>query len=228
MTQQLERRAPRPVVSDSTRLRSFELAKTPREALELLRAPESPPVLSPEQAKRSRDNEPFTVVGEDEFTIYKPWSPVRTIDGIGARELRVGPAVTGQLVRTARGSRLDVFVRRYAVTPSQRRGLTLPVAGLGVFALALVVLTGAHAIALGLAAVILGSVAASVLLYGKRQRDEDIRELLAVVTRTYARLELPAASDSPRRRDHPPDDVLEDIPERDAPPGAEGGPEARG
>lgn len=184
--------------------RSYELAETPESALARLRGPTSPPVLSLEEAKRAADREPFIVLRERAFTLYKPWrARLQSAEAMLTRDVRVGPAVTGRLVATARGARLDVDVRRFAVTPAQRRELAVAALGLAVFIVAPIALAGANPIALGLAAAMLLGVLGSVLLYGRAQRERDIRELLAIVERTFGPLELPAGDGSPRRRDHP-------------------------
>ena len=98
-------------------------------------------------------------------------------------------------------SRLDVGVKKYAVVPSQRLELALAVVGLSAFVIAPVAIAGAHPVALALAAVSLFGVIGSVLFYRRRQRSADIRDLLAIVERTFGPLELSSAGESPRRRE---------------------------
>ncbi|MCA9657973.1 MAG: hypothetical protein KC486_06485 [Myxococcales bacterium] len=208
MTESLERRDPAAATLARSQ-RSYALAKAPREALELLRRPSNPPVLTGAQAKRAKQatgSDPFFVVDGDGFTLYKPWRALVTAgEALASRDLRIGPAVTGRLTPTARGSRLDVHVRRYAVTPAQRLEFVVACLGIAVFVVAPVAVAGAHPIALGISLLTLFGVVASVLLYNRRQRAADIRELLAIVERTFGPLELPAAGDAPRRRAHPGD-----------------------
>lgn len=187
--------------------RSYELAKTPDAALNLLDTPSNPPVLSRAEAKRSRGSEPFIILSDAGFTIYKPWRfLITSADGVASRDITVGPAITGRLVPTARGSRLDVGVKKFAVAPSQRSELVLAAVGLSAFVIAPIAIAGAHPVALALAAVSLLGVVGSVLFYRRRQRSEDIRGLLSIVGRTFGPLELSSAGESPRRRDEPGDE----------------------
>lgn len=208
MSKSLERRDPAAGALAGTQ-RSYALAKTPGEALELLRRPANPAVLSAAEAKRAREakgNDPFFVVDGDGFTLYKPWRALVTAgEALASRDIRIGPAVTGRLTPTARGSRLDVDIRPYAATPAQRLEFIVASLGIAVFVVAPVAIAGAHPIALGISLATLLGVVASVLLYGRRQRSADIRELLAIVERTFGPLELPEASDAPRRRAAPED-----------------------
>jgi len=208
VTKSLERRDPAAGAIAASQ-RSYALAKAPGEVLELLRRPSNPPVLTDAQARRTKvakGSAPFFVVDDAGFTLYKPWRALVTSgEGLESHDLRVGPAVTGRLTPTARGSRLDVDIRRYAVTPAQRLEFVLAGLGLALLIVAPVALAGAHPIALGISFMSLFGVLASVLLYGRRQRSKDIRELLAIVERTFGPLELPATGDAPRRRAHPDD-----------------------
>jgi hypothetical protein len=184
--------------------RRYDLAQTPEELLELLRRDPKLRVLSPEQAKRANKPAPFVILGEAGFTVYKPWpSLVTSGEGVASRDLSLGPAVVGRLVPTARGSRLELTVERYAVLPSQRSELALAGLGLAALVIAPVVLTGAHPVALALSAAGLFGALASVFLHRRRERDEDIRELLALVERSFGPLELASAGESPGRRDQP-------------------------
>ena len=206
MTKSLDRRDP-DAGAIAVSQRSYALAQAPREALELLRRPSNPPVLTDAQArgaKVAKGSDPFFVVDEAGFTLYKPWHGlISSGEGLVTHDLRVGLAVTGRLMPTARGSRLDVDIVRYALAPAQRLEFVFAGLGLAVFIVAPVVIAGAHPIALGISLMTLIGVLASVLLYGHRQRSADIRELLAIVERTFGPLELPAAGDAPRRRAHP-------------------------
>ncbi|MEZ4384029.1 MAG: hypothetical protein R3A79_22035 [Nannocystaceae bacterium] len=184
--------------------RSYALAEPPDAAIELLRRPDNPPVLSHAEAKQAKGGDPFFVVDGAAFTLYKPWLPLVTSgEGLASRDLRIGPAVHGRLTPTARGARLDVAIRSYALTPAQRREFFLAGLGIALFIVAPVAIAGAHPIALGISLVTLVGVLASLLLQGRRQRAADIRDLLAIVERTFGPLELPEASDAPRRRAHP-------------------------
>lgn len=206
MTKSLERRDP-VAGAIAVSQRSYALAKAPGEALEALGRPSNPPVLTDAQAKRAKvaqGSDPFFVVGDAGFTLYKPWRGlISSGEGLASHDLRVGLAVTGRLTPTARGSRLDVDIRRYAVAPAQRLEFVLAGLGLSLFVVAPVAIAGAHPIALGISLMTLFGILASVLFYGHRQRSADIRELLAIVERTFGPLELPAAGDAPRRRAHP-------------------------
>jgi hypothetical protein len=179
---------------------SYALAKTPAAALELLQAPSNPPVVSIAEAERRHRREPFIVLEHDGFTIYKPW-PERlvSVEGVVATEhFAIGPAVTGRLVATPRGSRLDVEVKRYAPVPSQRFSLVATTVGLVAGAVAMIVATAAHPIILTLVAICALGLLSSVLFFRHQQRSQDIRELLAVVERTFGPLELPTEG-SPHR-----------------------------
>lgn len=78
---------------------------------------------------------------------------------------------------------------------------------LGSFAVlvAMIAAAGAHPVLLGLAGMSLLGVLGSVLFYQHRQRSQDIRDLLAIVERTFAPLELPPGEDAPYR-EYDPDD----------------------
>lgn len=184
--------------------RAYELAKTPEQALDCLRRDPSAPVLSLDRARRVKTRAPFIVLNEAGFTVYKPWPTlVSSGEGVASRDLSVGPAVVGRLAPTARGSRLVIDVERYALLPSQRSDFTLACLALAALVIAPVALTGAHPVALAFAAAGLFGALASVFLYRRRERDEDIRELLALVERSFGPLELASAGESPGRRDQP-------------------------
>ncbi len=202
MTKSLQRTGVRSPAT--TGLRSYALAKTPRDVLELLRASSTPPVLSPAQAERTSGNEPFIVLTDDGFTLFQPWRlRVTTPEGVSGEELAIGPAVVGRLVETPRGCRLDLRVRRYAPVPAQRRRLRrITVIMLGVLT-AMVAATSAHPLLLGLAGVTIAGLMASLLLHRRQQRSRDVRDLLAIVERTFGPLELAASDDDPHRRDEP-------------------------
>ncbi len=198
MTKSLERRASR------EHLRSYELDRSPEEAIEPLRRRSKPPILNEEQAAKRRSLSPFIMLNEAGFTLFKPWGPRVTVgEALFPTDITVGPALVGRMRRTARGARLEISVKRFAITPAQRFEVARAVVGLGAFILAPIVFAGLNPVALAFAAFMLFGVLGSVLLYRRRQREDDIRELLAIVEGAYGPLELPAASDSPRRRDHP-------------------------
>ena len=180
--------------------RSIELALGPKQAMDRLRETIRVPVFDLNQARAYRGTSPFAMVEGDGFTIYAPWLTVRTA-GLDAGDLAIGPAVTGKVVASDRGSRVEVRVVPYAPSPSQRarvHGVGLGLVGL---AIAIVALAPAHPIAWILAGLILGSVGVSLLFRERRRRQNDIRELLALVEGVYGPLELPAGDDSPHRRE---------------------------
>lgn len=117
----------------------------------------------------------------------------------------VGPAVTGRLASTPRGSRLDVRVRRYAPAPAQRSKLGAVALGTVAVLVAMMAAVGIHPVLLGLAGVTILGVLTSVIFYGHRRRSQDIRDLMAIVERTFGPLELPSAEDAPYRQ-YDPDD----------------------
>ncbi len=200
MTTSLERRASR------EHLRCYELDKSPDDALDPLRRPSSPPIVTEEQAKRRRSRKPFIMLHDQGFTLFKPWGPRVTVgEAVIPSDINVGPALIGNIRRTARGARLEISVKRFAVTPAQRFEVARAVVGLTAFIIAPLLIAGLNPIAIGFAAFMLFGVLSSVLLYRRRQRADDIRALFAIVEGAFGPLELPAASDSPRRRDHPPD-----------------------
>jgi hypothetical protein len=180
---------------------SYALAKTPAAALELLQAPSNPPVVPIDEVERSNRREPFIVLEHDGFTIYKPWPERRaTPEGVvTAGDLAIGPAVTGRVVATPRGSRLDVEVRRYAPAPSQRFRLIATAVGMFAGALAMIIATAAHPIILALVVICALGLATSILFFRHQQRSQDIRDLLAVVERTFGPLALPDTEGSPHR-----------------------------
>ncbi len=187
--------------------RSYELAKTPQEALDLLRTPSNPPILSPEQAIPVTGSEPFVALSDMGFTIYKPWRFRGTSpEGVRGEDIAVGPAVAGRLVATPRGSRLDVRVVKYAPTPGQRFSLGLFTSILATLLIFILVVAGAHPVALGLVALMGGGSVGSVLFYRHRRRSQDIGDLLAIVERTFGPRELPSGDDAPHRRDEGPVD----------------------
>lgn len=187
--------------------RSYELATTPQEALDLLPAPSNPPILSPEQAMQATGGEPFAVLSDMGFSIYKPWRFRGTSpEGVRGEDIAVGPAVVGRLVATPRGSRLDVRVVKYAPTPGQRFNLGLFTLSLATLIIFILVVADAHPVALALAALMGGGSVGSVLFYQHRRRSQDIGDLLAIVERTFGPRELPSGDDAPHRRNEGPID----------------------
>ena len=63
----------------------------------------------------------------------------------------------------------------------------------------MVVIANAHPIALALAALMGGGSLWSIFFYDHRRRAKDIRDLLAVVERTFGPLELPSGDEIPYR-----------------------------
>lgn len=180
--------------------RSYALAKTPEAALELLRAPSNPPVLARDEAKQFKGREPFIVLDPDGFTIHKPWAGrLITPEGVSTDELAIGPAVRGRLVPTPRGSRLDIRVERYAPTPAERLKMTATLAGFAAVCVAMIIGAAGHPIILGLVGVSALGVLSSVLFFRHQQRSQDIKDLLAIVERTFGPLELPETEGSPHR-----------------------------
>lgn len=181
--------------------RSYELAKTPEAALELLRDGSGPRVLSWSQARKASGTEPLIVLDEGGFTIYKPWRSPRdaTPDAALGGDFAMGTAVVGRLVPTPRGSHLELSVKRYAPTPVRRVTVRVTVTSWAFFVIAPVLLAGPHPIALALSAFMLIGGVASVTLRERRRRSQDVRDLLAIVERIYGPHELSSAEDPHRR-----------------------------
>ncbi|PRP91137.1 hypothetical protein ENSA5_57970 [Enhygromyxa salina] len=180
--------------------RSYELAKTPEAALELLREGAGLRVLSRSQARKAGGTEPLIVVGDRNFTIYKPWRSPRdaTPDAALGGDFAVGVAAVGRLVPTPRGSRLELRVKPYAPAPARRVTVGVTVASWVLFVLAPVVLAGPHPVALALSAFMLIGGVASVTLRGRRRRAQEVRDLLAIVEGIYGPLELSRGEDPHR------------------------------
>lgn len=182
--------------------RSYELGLTPAAALGLLRSSSGYRVVSAEQAEQAQGTEPFIVVGDDGFTIYKPWrSPNGMLEGALTGDIAVGPAVVGQLEPTPRGARLELRVKPYAPPPGEQTSLRLGLGGLAFFVLSPLLLGGLSPITFGLSALMLAFSLAGLVSYQRLQRAQDIRDLLAIAERTFGPRELPAAEDAPHRRD---------------------------
>ena len=178
--------------------RTFALARSADEALGLLAALESPPILDAAAARRAVGRDPFIVTNDEGFTIYKPWrdKPLRE----APQEVAVGPAVSGRLVPTAYGCRLEVRVRKYVPAPSQRTSLVRQaLVSAALFAMFLFV-AGPHPVLLGIAAMVALGTTIGILTYRRESRAQDIRELLAIVERTFGPHELAARDDAPHRR----------------------------
>jgi hypothetical protein len=201
VSQSLDRPDNRPLVARGKR--SYELASTKEAALDLLRAPSSPPILSLAEARRAPvGTKPFIVLSAAGFTIYKPWRfKIQTVEGATGEDLAVGPAITGRLVPTPRGTRVDVRVTKYAPAPAQRRKLGAIAVASTALLIAMVTAVGAHPVLLSLWAVMIVGVMGSILFYRHRRRSQDIRDLLAIVERTFGPLELPSGDDAPHRRE---------------------------
>jgi hypothetical protein len=158
-------------------------------------------VLTREEAARHRAAGSITVLEPDGFAIFAPWiSRITTPEGVSGEELAVGPAVVGRVMSTPRGARVVVGVRRYAPAPSQRARITMLLVVVPTLLLAFPAVTGGHVIALVLSAIVGAGLAGSVLLTRWGERARDIRELLAVVERTFGPHEIDAHDDSPHRR----------------------------
>lgn len=170
--------------------------------LELVRRGLGLPVLTEAQAKeKTTPTGPFAVVSGSSFAVYKPWASMRELGRQGALsgDITLGPAVEGQVVREGAGSRVELRIRRYAPPPSQRLRFTLATAVFTAFVVLPLVLGGAHPVALGLSGLsLLGGVAA--MLHRRREREQDVRELLATVERVLGPAEVGAADEGPHRR----------------------------
>lgn len=200
MSVSLKRREERGIASE--RRRSYALSGTPQAAMEHFRSSADLHAVSRDEGRSVTGGEPLLVLENEGFTIYKPWGRrIWTPDGVATDEIAIGPAVVGRLTATPRGCELEMRVKKFGPAPSQRRKLRTVALGTSVVGLAMLVATAAHPIALALVGVSLAGILGSVLLYGRRQRNRDIRDLLSIVERTFGPLELPAAEGAPHRRD---------------------------
>ena len=180
--------------------RTYVLPHQPAEALELLRSGGGPRVLQEVEVSSARGIEPFIVLRPGGFTIYKPWRPaIPNHSSALSGDVAVGPAVSGELLETPRGCQLELSVRPYAPTPAQLPTVMVAVVAWAVFVLAPIILAGLNPVAFALSAVSFFGGIFSVLAYDRRRRERDIRDLLAVVERTYGPHELSALSGLPHR-----------------------------
>ena len=180
--------------------RTYVLPHAPSEALALLRGAGGPRVLHEAEVSCARGIEAFIVLRERGFTIYQPWRPATPNHSSAlSGDVAVGPAVSGELVETPRGCQLELHVHPYAPTPAQLPTVMVAVVDWAVFVLAPIILAGLHPVAFALSAVSFFGGIFSVLAYDRRRRERDIRDLLAVVERTYGPHELSALSGLPHR-----------------------------
>ncbi len=167
------------------------------------------PVVGPDEAKTRRFRGPFIVIASDEFTLYKPWRSTRDLgpDAALGGDISAGPAVRGHIVQTARGSRLELSVRRFAPTPAQRSRFALAVAAWATFVVAPLAIAGLHPVAVCFSALSLVGGLAGLLLSDRKRRAAEVRDLLGRVEGVFAPLELSEHDPAPHR--------LEALPEGD-------------
>jgi hypothetical protein len=189
--------------------RRYRLAEPPAAALARLAEASGVEVVSPTDARSRRSSNPFVVIGEAGFVLYQPWQArLVTPEGALIEDLRVGPAVVGRVEADPDGNPggclVSVRVRPYAPTPRQWLRMAVSLTGTGLLFAAMLLAAGPHPLLLLVAVAITVASGIGLRNYQRDQRRQDIRELLAVVERTFAPRELPAGDRGPHRRPREP------------------------
>lgn len=192
------------------RVRSYRLRESRREVLQALRAG-GVPILERAESGCSRLRSVHARQDVDgSVVLHAPWQasdgrarPGDHLGGMGNDTFEIGPGLRLRTRGEGTATRLDVEVLEYAPSGGQRRNLGLWLGGAGVLiAAGFVVSGGSLGVAAGIVAVVGGSGMApfvALVATQRRKRQQEIKDLLALVERIYAPLELPAVDGSPER-----------------------------